>query len=558
MPPHAKRSRGKLDYCPACPDTHTIPPVDWAYQAYPDTPIPGGCRLDVPFRDPRFPIFWEVDRHPKLPADAIAEKYLIPEDHHIIEPCWYIFARNVQSTTKLEDDVLQVWVLDKSGMPTLVPAKFYEMRNHNLGSRSCRMPNKPCYVKGQFTQDRIEWERHDLAKSIDTNERAYPMTLSFEQQRNLVGPCAGTKICDDITAHNQMRAETVSAAADVEMCALDAAPPELRQAADLQADLLNIAPVGNTRNTAFPFMQMNVVSTQPAGKGGKHVDGHDSNAGVTCMVTDSDIDEDSEEWSYFVICDLGIAIELCGFCIICFCGLCYYGGFAPTGKKRHIPKPWSYCYTIVLYPSAPLLEGTSRVVYAALPKNNEFPLAPEMILSRMDDQSTCVNHATWLREGALLTPTVIFLQWFFQTIVQIIFYFMRQIPSDLDVWVGFDHMAECFSVKDPANPTMCITAQPWKYRRDDTQARNQAIQDHKSFALSRHKFVLKALLLWEGRRGTLHHSSSALSIKSYSTNPHTSGHSTAQALAEANALTSTSTVNCSCARKVGGPVFHKT
>ncbi|KAM5530028.1 hypothetical protein V8D89_016304 [Ganoderma adspersum] len=79
-----------------------------------------------------------------------------------------------------------------------------------ISSRSHRTPNKPHYVKGQFTEDGIEWERHDLAKSINKNKRAYPMTLSFEQQRNLVGPCAGTKIREDIAAHNQLRAETMS------------------------------------------------------------------------------------------------------------------------------------------------------------------------------------------------------------------------------------------------------------------------------------------------------------------------------------------------------------
>ncbi|KAM5537732.1 hypothetical protein V8D89_008603 [Ganoderma adspersum] len=227
-------------------------------------------------------------------------------------------------TAKPEDNVLQVWVLDKRGMPTLAPAKFHEMCDHNLGSRSCCTPNKPRH-------DGIEWERHDLVKSINTNEWAYPITLLFEQQRNLVGPCVGTKIHDDITAHNQMRAET--AAADVGMCTLDAAPPELRQAANLQADLLNIAPVRNMRNTAFLFMQMNVVSTQPAGKGdqkikeelskfgGKHVDGHNSDTGVICMVMDSDINEDLEEWGYFFICHVGITIELHSFC------------FAPTAKK---------------------------------------------------------------------------------------------------------------------------------------------------------------------------------------------------------------------------------
>lgn len=42
--------------------------------------------------------------------------------------------------------------------------------------------------------------------------------------------------------------------------------------------------------------------------GGKHFDLHDAAGGITSMITDSDIDPETENWGWFVICDLGIAI----------------------------------------------------------------------------------------------------------------------------------------------------------------------------------------------------------------------------------------------------------
>ena len=138
---------------------------------------------------------------------------------------------------------------------------------------------------------------------------------------------------------------------------------------------------------------------------------------------------------------LYLSLELREFILVNFCGLREHGGFAPTAKSGFTPKPWSHRFTVVCYPSAPILEGTSRLAYGALPNNSEFPLAPEMILPkygmlsavidivadhlivrRDDDHSTWVNHATWLREGALLTPATMFLQWFFQSVVQILYY----------------------------------------------------------------------------------------------------------------------------------------
>ena len=123
------------------------------------------------------------------------------------------------------------------------------------------------------------------------------------------------------------------------MCSLAAAPIQMKERLDEQANLLNMPRVGSEQNSAFPFMQLNIVSTQPAGHaggcsiigpcqlmlntftllgdkiseergkvGGKHFDTHDAAGGTTSMITDSDIDPETEDWGWFVVCDLGVAV----------------------------------------------------------------------------------------------------------------------------------------------------------------------------------------------------------------------------------------------------------
>ena len=41
---------------------------------------------------------------------------------------------------------------------------------------------------------------------------------------------------------------------------------------------------------------------------GKHFDLHNTASGIMSMITDSNIDLETENWGWFVICDLGIAI----------------------------------------------------------------------------------------------------------------------------------------------------------------------------------------------------------------------------------------------------------
>ncbi|PIL32162.1 hypothetical protein GSI_05407 [Ganoderma sinense ZZ0214-1] len=234
------------------------------------------------------------------------------------------------------------------------------MRNADLGPAADHTPNKPRKVNGEYTREGVHYERFPFANSLDNNNCAYPITMSYEQMHKLSGPCVGTKFQDEISAHSKLRSETVAAAAEVAMCSLDAAPPQLKEQLDEQANLLNVSRVGSEHNMAFPFMQINIVSTQPAGQagknikhelgrvGGKHADMHDAAGGITTMITNSDIDPEMEDWGWFVVCDLGVAVELREFILVNFCGLREHRGFALTAKPGFMLKLWSHWFTISL------------------------------------------------------------------------------------------------------------------------------------------------------------------------------------------------------------------
>ncbi|PIL36550.1 hypothetical protein GSI_00239 [Ganoderma sinense ZZ0214-1] len=459
-----------------------------AHEAYPDIPIPGAKKVHIPNRDPRLPTFWHIDHHPSIPAGWTSPPVSSPIGYLVLPPYWYIFACDVNGSQDPLHDILQLWVISRESMAPWVVEKFCRVRDTNLGPRDKCTPNKPSKTHGKFSQDGVHYERSPLANSLEKNDHVYPLTMSYEQVRKLSGLCVGTKFKDEASVHNKLRAETVSAAAEVAMCSLDVTPPEFKEHLDEQASLLNVLAVG-----CLPSLLVKQLSRV----GGKHFDGHDAAGGITSMITDSDIDPETEDWSWFVVCDLGVAIKLREFIVVNFCGLRYHGGYAPTAKSGFAPKPWSHHFTVVCYPSAPILEGTSRLAYGVLPNNNEFPLPPEMILPRDDDDSIRVNHATWLHEGALLTPAVMFLQWFFQSVVQILYYFVRQIPAHLDVCI--DHMAECFSARDPNDPMHRITAHPWKHRSDARELHDQAEQRYEAFASLQRKFVPKGVLMKLGQ-----------------------------------------------------------
>ena len=61
---------------------HAFVPLDLlimysASEVYPDVPVPGATRVDLPNRDDCMPTFWRIDRHPSISADARVDGCLI-------------------------------------------------------------------------------------------------------------------------------------------------------------------------------------------------------------------------------------------------------------------------------------------------------------------------------------------------------------------------------------------------------------------------------------------------------------------------------------------------
>ena len=129
--------------------------------------------------------------------------------------------------------------------------------------------------------------------------------------------------------------------------------------------------------------------------GGKHIDDHDCEGGITSMITYSDLDEDDDP-GRFIVGDLGVAVGesprdrniddllmmssvLRGLIVVNFCGLRFHGGYPPTAAPGKQPKPWSCRFTIVCYPPRAMLDGSSILSFGALPGNKFFPMPPEFI-----------------------------------------------------------------------------------------------------------------------------------------------------------------------------------
>ena len=68
-----------------------------------------------------------------------------------------------------------------------------EARQLGLGPRAKRTPFKPSKSNGVY-KGGAKFERDDLAIHVGNAPRCYTLVQSYQVQRNIVGPAAGTKI----------------------------------------------------------------------------------------------------------------------------------------------------------------------------------------------------------------------------------------------------------------------------------------------------------------------------------------------------------------------------
>ena len=98
-----------------------------------------------------------------------------------------------------------------------------------------------------------------------------------------------------------------------------------------------------------------------------------------------------------------------------FSGLFRHGGYPPVETSEDEPDPDDIRWGLILYPSKPMLDGTSSITYAASPKGKLYYMPKEMVHPDFDDFVPQRKLAVWLTSGPALTDRDGFLQWFYRS-----------------------------------------------------------------------------------------------------------------------------------------------
>ncbi|KAI0705690.1 hypothetical protein C8Q76DRAFT_801423 [Earliella scabrosa] len=462
---------------------------------FPNVPLPPGARLlHVPSRAGPLPRFHVLKSHSKVKKgwlgkhgrillylqdtslEAMDKFYkfvaqlrfpkgnkeaILAAGFVILHPGDHILCRNIHGSKQEEDDVLQMWVTANGIITADFRKQMKQARDNALGPREERSATKPTKVDGEYDGG-AAFERDDSALNVRNAPRCYTLAQSYQVQRNIVGPAAGAKISmgDPPSDHLLLRKEILEAAAPLAIAALESSPPEFATAMRRQADVTNLPRVGFDGNYAFPTFQANFAATQEADEdalarmqadfgsfGGKHIDEHDCEGGITSMITYSDLDEDDDP-GYFIVGDLGVAVLLEDLIIINFCGLRFHGGYPPTAAPGKKPKPWSYRFTVVCYPPRAMMNGSGIISFAVLPGNKVFQMPPEFIDPKMDERPVETNVANWVGSGMYLTSPASFLRFYHRGMCQIAHHFSRQIGDGAKIEIDYRKFAECFTMVD--------------------------------------------------------------------------------------------------------------
>lgn len=80
-------------------------------------------------------------------------------------------------------------------------------RDATLGPEQLRTRDRPTVDKDGVYTGGTAFERDMRAKPLEHGIRAFTLTLSLEKQRNIVAPCAATKIMGEVDPHLIIRRE---------------------------------------------------------------------------------------------------------------------------------------------------------------------------------------------------------------------------------------------------------------------------------------------------------------------------------------------------------------
>ena len=111
--------------------------------------------------------------------------------------------------------------------------------------------------------------------------------------------------------------------------------------------------------------------------GTSHYDKNDSPSGYSAMIANSDVPDDYDKGSFFLI-ELGCYVYLESHVIVHFSGLRKHGSTPPTAPSGVAPREDAYRWIMICYPTASVTEGLGVQALAAWPDHTPFKIGPEM------------------------------------------------------------------------------------------------------------------------------------------------------------------------------------
>ncbi|KAJ6522670.1 hypothetical protein DFH09DRAFT_1372644 [Mycena vulgaris] len=356
-------------------------------------------------------------------------------DMGVIHFCWFICTILNRSRTQLGPDL---------------EARALKLQDEIIGPEDECGPNKPeeRIVDGEVKLvGGFRIERNWRAVNLEGAPRAYPISTSVQVPKgDMHAPAVGNKFYGLTDEGLSLRKTLMEFTAEVSMLGLECGPPGLAELLHDQGEIMNVPPVGSSRNRCFSAMQLNIThptTTDAGGEsiedigffGGKHLDKGDEPGGVTAASSLSRL-EPGIHPGVILILELGIALVLRPLIISFFCGLRGHGGTTPTYNPRmQLTRMNNIRALMVAYMTSAALGGRGISAFAALPENKLLTIGPELrsIHASLPENTSYTEQANYVADGVALMNRRDHVTWSAREGLILLSSVMQQLPYNVRI-----------------------------------------------------------------------------------------------------------------------------
>ncbi|KIY48152.1 hypothetical protein FISHEDRAFT_73921 [Fistulina hepatica ATCC 64428] len=402
----------------------------------------------------------------------------------------YIFVRDIHSSGKLEDNVLQCFVIDlsKEADPQ-VAGELDKVQEAIMGDHLQMSSEQPTKVGGQWAGG-TRFERDERATPVRNTKRAYTCGISGECPRNLAHPPSCTKVDPGVSWEEDeflhLRQFILRKTTPIAVRKFRSNFRRIYDEISSYANMVNCPRIGCHENTCFTSLQINLMGAiahqSMAGLsdlgsfGEKHIDNKDCPCAYTCMFCKSNLPKGYDGGRFHLV-ELGVYVDLNKPVAIYFQGLRYHSGTPVRAPPGAAVLSGEVIHAVGAQPSGrPAEPPIGNAAFTALEddvppphivstgkQDRTFRLAPEMTLPLFDDTQQHIqsSESNYAQDGIIIMGEYSLLLFLARAIVQLACALLRQLPFAVawDIQVDADLMLQSISFRPPNSDR--VRMDPW-------------------------------------------------------------------------------------------------